>query len=171
MTSVHPQPLLRPGQGFTSTRYCYKHFTGGLSKLKVGKTQMGPAAAIQTTHSSSLGRSALKCAGFPINNLGPHPSNVTVYGLDWWAHLRYVWCFYSDEHLVTNFRFTAKQPATRLYGVITETNTIQTIWCSVEFSYSPSRSSTAFHCCNIQRCKTVVIRVADSQPPAYQNAN
>ena len=89
MTSVHPQPLLMPGQSFTSTRYCYKHFTGGLSKLKGDKTQLGPAAASQTTHSSSPGRTALKCAGFPINIPGPHLSNLTVYGQDGWPHLRF----------------------------------------------------------------------------------
>ena len=77
-----------------------------------------------------------------------------------------IWCFYSDEQLVTSFRFTAKQPPTRLYGVITQTNTIQTIWCSVKFSYSPSSSSTAFHCCNTQHRKTAVTEslTASHQP-------
>jgi len=89
MTSVHPHSLHRPGQGITSARYCYKHFTGGLSKLKIGKTQLGPAAAIQTTLSSSPRGSALKCAGISINILGPHLSNLTVYALDLWAHLRF----------------------------------------------------------------------------------
>ena len=77
-----------------------------------------------------------------------------------------IWCFYSDEQLVTNVRFTATQPPTRLYGVITKKNTIQTIWCSVKFSYSPSWSSTAFHCCTAQSCKAVVTEVltASHQP-------
>jgi hypothetical protein len=82
MTYVHPHPLIRPGQGFTSTRYCYTHFTGWLSKLKGGKTQLGPATANPSTYSSSLGRSALKRAGFPINISGPHLFNLTVYNLD-----------------------------------------------------------------------------------------
>lgn len=51
MTSVHPQTLHRPGKGFTSTRYYYKHFTGGLSKLKVGRRSWDqPQSYKQPTH-------------------------------------------------------------------------------------------------------------------------
>jgi hypothetical protein len=153
--------------------------------LGLGRVSRAPVTATSTLLVGCQSSSRLDAAGtrrsHPIN---PHVKPGTLYTEMCWVPNKYswsssiqlncvwpglmdpseIWCFQATNSWLPKFDLPRSNHVPDCTVLWHRRTTIQTIWCSVRFSYSPSSSSTVFHCCNTQPCKTVVIRVADCLP-------